>query len=741
MNPLGLVFGTVFIHHQKHRKQRIVFVEAVDAFVLRFLVEGTKDEEYVVEIAPGVMARPTVRWLLEEYAAGQLHECSHDDDTLSEWRGRYLGWDISACLAKDPRSVLKYDLALRALQAGKPRSDGILVSFAEETWPAGDKVPSGRSIIRWMDNLQAFDQRVGAMCNRSGRPKGQSQLPPIVDRLVHQSMALFYAEEQFKKMDAHALVVAAWKRLADRGVPDIGDRPPNKSTVINRINKCENAETYSSKWGRDQAEKYFHASGNVVAVSRPFELVLMDGTELRQVTLFSKDIEIPSQKLKVVGLMDAYSLFKFPDTPFGGPYRAEMGMGAIMGALTPPALTDEMIADNPMLLLCFGRIGHLRVDNDKALIPPSAIGNIASVVGTVELARRFASDEKSNLENYWGWIKHRLDGEPGTVLSARSRRRSIRYDPLEDASLTRQGLAEKYEALRLEWNDTGHKALGWRTPNEVMLEHVTKSRVRFTPPAEVRRHLARTERGVVTNDGVVHDDILYKWNREGVTRTLSRNHAAQKIRSRLTGTAKCDVWLRVYDWNLDMIEIVDVAGNEYVELWSDDPDYTRFLTRYEHAFHKTCVASGATGAQTVTERALRRAEAIKQQMKVVEGRPFTLAKKAAAVLEQYENRQLGGSLAEDPDLTDFNDLLLLTDVGGVDRVDPPTGASQKRPEDDARRRKKRSKGPPKTPPDWSGLDPDPKSNSDLLSAQQDDPDDGIDWDEQDDAQDDQEDGQ
>ena len=574
------------------------------------------------------------------------------------------------------------------------------------------------------------------MCNASGREKGQSQLPPIVDRLVHQSMALFYAMEELKKMDSYALVVAAWKRLYDRGVANIGNAPPYKSTVINRINKCENADTYASKHGRDEAEKYFHASGNVVPVSRPFELVYMDGTELRQVTYYSRDVEIPSHKLKVVGLMDVASLFVFPTQPFGGPYRAEMGMGAIMAALTPPALTDEMIADDPMLLLCFGRIKALRVDNDKAMIPPAAIGNLASVITAVELASRYASDEKSNLENFWGWVKHRLAGEPGTVLSPRSRRKSIRYDPLEDASLTREDLAAKFEALRLEWNATGHKALGWRTPNEIMLEHIGRSRVRFTNPAEVRRYLARTVRGVLTNDGVVYDEITYKWNREGITQTLSRNHAAQKIRSRLSGTARCDVWLRVYDWNLDIIEVVDEAGNECVELGSDDPEYTRHLTRYEHAFHKACVISGATGAQTATERALRRAESLNQQMRVMEEKPFTVAKKAGAILEQAEIRELGGSVANDPDLTDFKDLLLLTEIGGADRVDPPTGPSQRQLDDDDHAPKRRKGKRPEVSPDWSGLDPDPKSNSDMLSAEQEDPDEGIAWDD-DHAQDEQ----
>ncbi|WP_404365847.1 hypothetical protein AB5I39_09700 [Sphingomonas sp. MMS24-J45] len=578
--PLPIPPGTVLAYHSV----RIVFVEAVDDFVLRFVVEGTSDE-FCVDATDGVRVRPTVRWLLEQFAAGSLTDCATSHATLTEWQGRYLGLDRAAVFAKEPRAVQKYDLALAAIIERLPRNAKLLEKFARTTTPDGQKVASGRSIIRWMNNLQTHDERIGAMRNRSGRRRGCSQLPPVVDRLVHQSMALYWADESIRKMDCHALVVHAWHRLEKDGAQRIGDRPPSKTTVVNRINKCESKETWSTKFGRHEADRYFRASGESMPIRRPFELAYIDGTEFRQVCLFSAEIAIPSSKMKTIEVMDAFSLFVFPTTPFAGPYRAEMGMSAILGALIAPVLDEETVAKDPMQLLFFGRIGRLRGDNDKAIIPPSAIGNLANVIRRVELAKKYGPDEKSNLENYFGFKKARLDGLPGTVLSARSRRRSIRRDPLAEASMTREAFARRNEELRLEWNAMGHAALGGRSPNDIILEHISQEgKVRFTPPGEIRRHLARTVKGVLTTDGVTYDGILYRWNRTGITKLLSENLASQAFAKRLEGTAKCDVLIRAYDWNLDFIEVLNDHDNQFIQLWSDDPDYTAFLSRYEHSF-------------------------------------------------------------------------------------------------------------------------------------------------------------
>lgn len=721
---LRLPVGSVF----EHSGVRIAFVDEIDGFVLRFLVEGS-DEEFHIVLANGVRVRPTVQWFLTESLAGRLFDCATGRETISEWAGRFLGLDKAACLARQPMSVIKYDIALRALIEGMPRNADRLRDFASRLVPDDVGAPSGRSVIRWMNNLELHDGRIGAMCNRSGRPKGWSPLAPVADRLVQQGMALFYADTSLKKMGTVGLVVAAWTDLKERGVKGLGEAPPSKTAIVNRINANENLATTTSKFGRHDAKRTFVASGETITVSRPFEVVYLDGTEFEQIVHYSSDVRIPSAKLKAVGLIDAYSLYAFPTVPFAGPYRAEMSMNALMGALLPPTLDEATLEKKPELVLNFGRIGVLKGDNDKALLPPSALGNLANIMRRVELARRFSPNDKSPIEVFWKWIKGQFDGEPGTVLSPRSRKRSIRRDPLAEASMTRASFSRKYEERRLLWNDTGHDALGGRTPNEIMAEFVDAAYVRRIRRADVQRQLARTVDGQLTTDGVTYDNIRYRWNRTGITELLSENLASQAFGSRLQGTAKVAVSLRVYDWDLDFIEVLDEANNAFVTLWSDDPEYTEFLTRYEHKFHQSCMTSGETGAQTVRERALRRGRSLQKEWENLHNRSYGVAKRAAAVLSATEARTRS-IRTDDPDLTDFEALLGYSEPAGHDRLDVPRGPSQRRTTadaDDGEETKSVSASDRSGPA--AHLIPDPRSKLDeLISDNVDDADDGIDWD-------------
>jgi len=726
--PINIPPGTV----HKHNGVRITFVECVDDFVLRWVCDD--GSEYFVEAAEGVLVRPTMAWLFDEFAAGRLKECTVSEATLSEWRGRYLGLDRAAVFSRQPKAVAKYDIALRAIILNKKRTAGSLQAWAKTLgiWPDPDNFPSGRSIIRYMDTLQVTGERVGGLCNRSGREKGSSPLPPLVNRIVHQAVALHWSNDAMKKMGAVALVNGAWHRFNAQGVPGLGIAPPTKTAIVNRINQAENQVTVAAKHGQHEANRIFLASGESLPVARPFDLILIDGAELDQVSLFSSNVQIPSAKLKRVTCIDFASGYVFPGSLFAGPYRSEMGMRALLGVLTPPVLTDEQREQNPMQVMFFGRIGRLRGDNDKAILPPSSLGNLANVVTRVELASSYGHDEKALVENYQGWWKGRMDGLPGTILSPRSRKRSIRRDPMAEATMTRADFAREDEALRLEWNSTGSSARGGMSPNQLMLEHISSQRTRFTDTAEIRRNVSRTVRGVLTTDGVTHDGILYRWNRNGITKMLSENLAAQSFASRLDGTARCDVTCRTFDWNLDVIEVFDEANNAFVELWSTDPDYTMFLTRWEHRFHTDAMAAGLHGGQTALDRSLLRDETERRQLANLNAGPYAVAKKAAALLETVEMRAMAKNLADDPNLGDFSSFMIPTDPGGLNRADVPhIGSISRNDGTEAGSKKGVGKQPEDT---WDGFEPKPRSNLQVLEQDAEDDEGGIDWDDLPEAQ-------
>ena len=712
--PIGMVF--------EHLDDRITLVEVIDGGLARFAHCDT-GREFLVEAEPGLFVRPTLRWMLEEFGAGHLKEAAAQTPER-EWRDRFLGLDRAAVMSRNKKDVAKYDIALEALKQSVPWSAEPVEALLRKLIDGWDRRPSARSVMRWMDSLLVCDRRVGAMANRSGRRPGSSPLAPKVDKLVHQATALYWSVPAMAKMDAPALVEAAWRTLKDAGATDIGEAPPSKTTVVNRINRTEGEQTWTAKYGRDEAAMHFRGNGESGSFDDPFDLVFIDGVELEQVCLYSDDWKIPSSKMKIVAAMSASTSFVFPSNPFVGPYRAQMGLEALLGPLAPPVLDPSQPGHEVSDALCFGRIGRLRGDNDKALIPPSAIGNIAALIDHVELAKTYGPNEKSPLENYWGWVKKRLKDELGTVLSPRSRRRSPRRDPVAEAGLTRAGLARKYEALRQEWNRSGHATLGGRSPRDLVVESVLARGIRFVDGQEIRRSLARTERAILTKDGILHDEIRYRWNRPGITAALSGNLFRTPFAKRLRGTAKCEVHIRVYDWNLDMIEVWDEARRTFVKMWSTDPEYAEFLTKWEHTIYKKARAAGAGGAQTKGDRLAHRAATIRSFDVQMPEMGFRDRKKASALLACEEFREKARNVKDDPDLADFDALLFMVPPGGSERVDDPVGPPQ--------RSHGRTPVPSahQAPPrlleyGWGGHAPE--GGAQLVVD--DDPDGGIDWDE------------
>jgi hypothetical protein len=108
-------------------------------------------------------------------------------------------------------------------------------------------------------------------------------------------------------------------------------------------------------------------------------------------------------------------------------------------------------------------------------------------------------------------------------------------------------------------------------------------------------------------------------------------------------------------------------------------------------------------------------------------KPFSIAKTAAAVLECAEVRAQARNIQDDPDLTNFEHLLIETGVGGQERVDIPKGPSQARAENTEKKVASQQKEHPG--PDWAALEPSPRSVQQMLDAdQEEDLDDGVDWD-------------
>lgn len=103
-------------------------------------------------------------------------------------------------------------------------------------------------------------------------------------------------------------------------------------------------------------------------------------------------------------------------------------------------------------------------------------------------------------------------------------------------------------------------------------------------PKEFIRMLASvpSARQVLTKDGLIYDQVRYRFNPRGTTDLLSNNYHKTPHRFRLKGTAKIYATIRCWEGDIDMIEMIDDETAESIPMWSTNPQYTGGLSRWEH---------------------------------------------------------------------------------------------------------------------------------------------------------------
>lgn len=373
---------------------------------------------------------------------------------------------------------------------------------------------------------------------------------------------------------------------------DLPPKPPSYEAVRLRVRLLETFETHKRKFGKASAEKKFGAVGESIKATRFGERIYGDGTELRQIAVFDSDWPLAAGKMKVVGFVDAFTLFIFPPAIFAGPYREEMSVQALLNVMISPELSEEVIAEFPWLAWAFITPEVIVVDNDRSLIGPGYVPALDELGPTLELAGVYDHDAKSPIEGIWRRLEEYLDGLSGTVRGPRHPKDPT-YDPVAQAELTREQIRAVALAFVHRWNTTPKKCLGDRSPLDLVRESILANpTIRLQDPGVIRRTLAKTvENCVLTTNGIEYDGIRYRG--DAVEQVLKDNYRNTPYAERNEGPAKCITSIRVFDGDLDSIDVLDVHNNRFVTLYSTQPGYTGMLSRWEHdQFRKMARARG-----------------------------------------------------------------------------------------------------------------------------------------------------
>lgn len=672
-------------HILKYGERLMCFEEALGDGILRFRYVDGREEIVRVPVGNGGdVGMPTVKWIIIQFRGGTVVDPEYNAH-VTERNKDVLGLDRPACIAKDKKSGWRFDWADAANRAGIKRTESDARVWIS-TNSHGGKKPQPRSLLRWMRKLKLHGGRIGALVSTAGRIKGQTQLSDVEDRLVHKWSMRYWRPSTLNgrlahKEDAAAMVVAEWDELKELGIPYLAEEPPCFETVRKRINSLECYSTYAARHGRPEADRKFSPSGEPVEVERPFERVFMDGVEWEHSVHYSDDMKIAVAKMKSVIAMDAFCQFVFPFPTFTGEFRPQWGLRALRGVMLPPDLTPEEIAEDPEQAMFYSQPGDIMYDRDRTMISPRMVPGAIKVFSTVELAEAYHHDAKSKLENYHKFAKQSLAMIPGRILGPRTKH-APGYNPIAATHVTRAQYVDLQEQCRRHWNRTGKKSLGGRSPNDVMREFLLSGAARLTDPKEVMRTFASTPSKpcVLTTNGLVYDNVHYRFNREGVAKALSANHRSTPFGKRLTGTVRLTVWIRVWDDDIDMIEVYDEDAKDYFPMWSTDPGYTGGLSRWEHQTYQKALKAGGGGVSTSRDRLRGKAKTLQQRQKTLTGKTFREREEPVELLEA-EERRMSGKRGANPHCAQVPELGIPTRIDGSKREDIAKPPPQKRKEE------------------------------------------------------------
>jgi putative transposase len=730
--PFGIAVGDILHHGQC----KIRFEADLGDGDLHFTNVRTAARHRVEDPETGKLGTTTVPWLLAAVKAGQIFHARSPRPTPSVRRGDLTGVDEDAADTLDPRSSWRKSW-VREARAARVKCEPACKAFINLNYDRiadeylarkGRKYqrPGASTLKKWICKTPvgfAPEAHVAL----AGRRKGQSQLTDAEDALVHEAALYFWSDKGASIVDAHAVMHRGWERLKDQNI-ERGEESPSYETVRLRIWTIATFATVLAKFGRERAEKMFDPVGEPIEVHRAFQRVFVDGTELEQVCLFGEDWQLPSGKMKCVAAMDAFSTFVFDPTIFAGPYREEMSIETLCRVMTPPDfLSDEQLGFHEFIGWTFAIPEEFVPDCDRTLIGPGLLPALLDLGSSLDLPEVYHSDAKAPLEWWFGWLKSRLKGLPGTVLSPRHSR-DIKQDPVDGAEMVAGQLVHTVRALIWDYNTTPVERLNWRSPFEVLIASmIANGAATLDNPERIRAELEKTVNDrVLTDDGLENDGIQYRGPEVGGILRRNYHEVASSRDGHEPVTLK--VSIRTNEANVDYIRVWDADAKSFVKLWSTQPTYTTLLSRWEHNEYRSMAKARSERFDTEGQRVRSRIRSLELIDEQAPKAAFRRRAKMFALAQAEEVRQRSGSRARRAGFLELPEHFVIVDTSTVMRGDPGRPPPGPKNEKGAGITPKRAVAPPRAAN--RGISPARQSHPDQATYNASG---GVDWDALDEA--------
>lgn len=642
-------------------KGRYVKIEKIhDNGVLEIIDQLTMAPIQIRSEKSGEPISPTLDWLRERYIAGEVRPVEPIEIAFS-LDGRDHLLDPDRLLERDPDARWRRGLCGRAHEAGVPRTDHDLdewlnASFGNHADDEGKQRPSGSTLKRWIREWLKGKGSAWNMIFVRGRTPGVSQLDPRVDRIVDKWAIWYWATPNESARNAH--VKAKEEILARNAGLEPGETPLkvfSEQTMRNRIRRLKCHDTVAAKFGKKHADKLFKGSGEGITASFPLEIGLMDATMLEQTIVFDDDWQLPACRVRIVALMDlaTHAIVGFHVYP--GPDRSETSIEAVLDAVSPPEVPEDLLLRFPILGWIMGKFSAILPDNAKTLIGPSTLPSFEEAGMTVLMPPIEMPTAKAKLERWFGTLKTRLRTIPGTLIDPK-RAVELDYDPVAEACLTLPQLRKIIARFVAEYNSTPQKSLDGRSPAEVWAAHARRRALPvFEDRARLARIIGRTATALLTRNGI--EKFRLRW-RDAVKcgRLLDNMAGTDKAYERNSGDLVVEVRIRWNPGNLDAIQVFDEVDREWIELPSTRPLYTKNLSEWEHEVYRRAAKRRGEAFETERDMIASRAATLREIDEMAPKLPFQRRGEMAALYVSESVKKLRGRETDN-----------ISDIPGVDQ--------------------------------------------------------------------------
>lgn len=329
-------------------------------------------------------------------------------------------------------------------------------------------VPSPSTLERAIKNRGEPGRRpIRLMLDMRGRTRRRRQ-DPLVAEILRRAVAWYYAKDTRNKLDAYAWLIRYTRKVngiarVRHGAPWRSVLAPSDETLRLRIQCAASLETYTAKWGSDEARRRFQGIERGLSANDILDVVLIDGMTVDGWCVLDDVTRTPAGRPTITLAIDLKSRAVLGVTLT---YEGE-SLSAIIACVQQVITGKHDVIERlprmkDLVDGLYGKPDTILADNAWRQVGVSFQDACEDEKISVEFAPVKNPPYKAVVERFFLTLKKILfDKMPGGIPVDPVLLRKLGIDPRETAAITLSQLEEFiYEAIYEVYGQEEHSGLG-----------------------------------------------------------------------------------------------------------------------------------------------------------------------------------------------------------------------------------------------------------------------------------------